>query len=299
MQLRDLEYFAAVAREGSFSRASASLGLSPAALSKSLVRLEATVDAKLVSRASKGVALTSAGKLLLARVQKLRLSVEDVKREASEVGAGRAGELRVGMNQIDSERITAACTDLLKEAPELSFKLVVSNNDVMIPQLHNGELDVVISLLPDAPFEGTEHEILLHDKLAVCASASHPLAKRRRVSLADVAQERWIVAPSDVFTRQRLLRAFEARGLPAPRVAFEARQMQIRVTALDRSRTVSLLQSRVIGLAAAAGIRLVKLPVRELVSPISLGAIWRKDGYLPRSAQRLIRLLRSSVRWTV
>ncbi len=61
MELRDLQYFAVIAQHGNLARASEALGLSPPALSKSLRRLEAYVDAKLVQRTPKGVVLTSSG----------------------------------------------------------------------------------------------------------------------------------------------------------------------------------------------------------------------------------------------
>jgi DNA-binding transcriptional LysR family regulator len=95
-QLRDIEYFSVVAEHGHLGRAADALGLSQPALSKSLRRLEQAMQAKLVRRTSKGMALTSVGAALLSRVRQLRLSLEDVTREMADLAQGHAGNLRIG-----------------------------------------------------------------------------------------------------------------------------------------------------------------------------------------------------------
>jgi DNA-binding transcriptional LysR family regulator len=96
MELRDIEYFAVIAEHGNVRRAAEALELSPTALSKSLRRLEASMQAKLFERTPKGVELTSVGAALLARVQRIRLTLNDVAREAADLSHGRSGHLSVG-----------------------------------------------------------------------------------------------------------------------------------------------------------------------------------------------------------
>ena len=84
--LRDLEYFAVIAEHGQLQRAAVALGLSQPALSLSLRRLEQATKARLLKRTPKGIELTSVGAALLARVSKLRLSVDDVTREIADLG---------------------------------------------------------------------------------------------------------------------------------------------------------------------------------------------------------------------
>lgn len=95
MELRDIEYFAVVAEHGHLGRAAEALGLSTPALSKSLRRLEGSLQAKLVKRTPKGVELTAEGNALLSRVRGLRLSLADVTREIADLSQGRTGHLRV------------------------------------------------------------------------------------------------------------------------------------------------------------------------------------------------------------
>src|SRR5712692_3304775 len=123
MELRYIEYFAVVAEHGNVRRASEALGLSPPALSKSLRRLEKSMQAKLVERTPKGVTLTAVGTALLAQVGRLRLTLGDVAREAADLSQGRAGHLRIGASFAESEILPAACDILLKEAPKLTLEI--------------------------------------------------------------------------------------------------------------------------------------------------------------------------------
>ena len=117
MELRDIEYFAVVAEHGNVRRASEALGLSPPALSKSLRRLEQSMQAKLVDRTAKGVALTPVGNALLAQVQRLRVTLRDIRREAEDLSAGRAGHLRIGVGATTVEDLPRPIPRSCKQPP--------------------------------------------------------------------------------------------------------------------------------------------------------------------------------------
>ena len=97
MELRDLEYFAVVAEQGNLGRAAELLGLSQPALSKSMARLEGTMEVKLFQRSAKGMELTAEGSLLLSRARELRQSLRNVAREVSDVSRGHAGSIKIGV----------------------------------------------------------------------------------------------------------------------------------------------------------------------------------------------------------
>ena len=301
MELRDLEYFVAIAHHGSLARASAALDLSPAALSKSLHRLEGAIDARLMERTTKGVTLTGSGQLLLSRAGVLRLALNDVKREAAEMAAGRAGLIHVGVNQIDCERVAVACAGLLDGAPQLAFEVLVATNDTMVPKLLRGELDIVVSISPAEPMTdphaGASREILFTDKMVVCASPNHPLTRRRRVSAADAARYRWVLNAAEVRSRGALEAAFSRCKLPPPDIALESSSLQVRLASLANSHALGFQSRRLIRQTAATPYRSVELPIDELAWPISVGVMCRKNGYLPRAARQLIQVLRTSVRW--
>ena len=295
MELRDIEYFAVMAQHGSVRKASEALDLSPGAMSKSLHRLETAVQAKLFDRTPKGVELTPVGSALLARVHRLRLSFEDIAREAADLGQGRSGHLRVGASPADCEDLPTVCNALLNEAQRLTFEITVSDTDVIVPLLVNGKLDLVFNVVPASPYPGLEQEPLFDDEYVAYASADHKLARMRHVSLADLAPEAWVVSTANHRPKQILVRVFEESGLPAPRFAVETRSIRMRIQMIAGSRLLGFGPKRSVQ-KAAARFRLKVLPVRELTWPRPVGVMYRKDAYLLPAARRLIELFKSATR---
>src|SRR5262245_15007862 len=230
LELRDLCYFAAVAEHGNLRRAAEALDLSQPALSKSLRRLEHTVQGKLVKRTPKGVELTPIGSALLAHVRRLRLSLDDAGNEIADLCQGRAGLLRVGARtEMTDDLMPLACAELFRTAPGVTLNVLVADNNVLMPALRSGELDLAVSGIPASPYEDLVQEHLYEDQFAVIASASHRLAGRKAVTMADIARERWALAPANVLSGRWLRHRFEELGLPSLQTAFEANAMPLRM----------------------------------------------------------------------
>lgn len=293
MELRDIEYFAVVAEHRNLRRASEALGLSPPALSKSLRRLEASLQAKLVERTPKGVALTPVGASLLSQVGRLRMTLSDVRRQAEDLSEGRAGHLRIGVGATTVEDLPEPCAALLKGAPDVTAQIIVADNDVMVPQLCKGELDLIFNVIPDTPYAGCTQERLFDDVFVVCASVDHRLANRRRLSLSDLTHEQWTLSAPEVLNVQHLHRQFTSRGLPAPRVAVEARPLRLRLQLCASTNLLSFSARRTLGLFAPR-FRLKELPIEELEWRRAIGVIYRSEAYLPAAARRLIGLLKTA-----
>ena len=294
MELRDIEYFAVVAEHGNLRRASEVLGLSPPALSKSLRRLEESMRAKLVERTPKGVTLTPVGAALLAQVERLRVTLRDIHREAEDLSQGLAGHLRIGVGATTVEDLPEGCAALLKEAPDLTAQIIVADNDVMLPALYNGELDLIFNVIPDLPYAGCVQEHLFDDVFVVCASVEHRLARRKRLPLSELVRERWTLSAPAVLNVQHIHRVFQANGLPAPRIAIEARPLGLRLQICATTDLLSFCARRTLQLLAPR-FRLKELPVEELEWHRAVGVIYRSESYLSPAARRLIRLLRAVV----
>jgi DNA-binding transcriptional LysR family regulator len=296
MELRDIEYFAVIAEHGHLGRAAEALGLSQPALSKSLRRLEQVLDAKLVKRTPKGVELTAEGAALVLHVRELRLSLQGIAREIADLSQGRVGHLRIGTSPaINEHLLTSACTTLLKNAPRTTLKIIVSDNDVMIPALRNGELDVIVNNLRPTPLEGLIQEQLYDDQFIVFASANHRLTRQKRVTLADLVQERWTLSEHTLVSQQRLNRAFQDKGLPPPRVALETRSVRLRLLSLATSDLLDYTSKNVFQ-QAAERFGLKELPVKELQWTRPYGVIYRKDAYLSPAARRFIEILKGTAK---
>ena len=300
MELRDLQYFAVVAEHGNVRRASEILELSPPALSKSLRRLEQSMKAKLVTRSAKGVELTAVGTALLAQIGRIRLTLDDVAREAEDLSEGRAGHLRIGVNSVTAEDLPdlpEANAVLMREAPNVTLSVTVSDNDVMVPALRNGELDLVVNYLAESPYAGCTTEYLCHEEVVVYASASHPLAKQKVVTMAQIARERWALPPVQMLPWHWLYRAFQDRGLPPPQVALQTRSHRLRIHAVATSGLLGFNARRTI-YQAASRFRLQELSVRGVTWRRPVGVIYRDGGYLSPAARRFIEILKKTVEAT-
>lgn len=291
MELRDIEYFAVLAEHGHFGRAAAVLGITQPALSKSLQRLETVLGTKLVQRSAKAVALTAEGSALQLRANELRLSLQSVSREIKEIGEGRVGTLCVGVGGAISENFLAcAFARLRHEAPRTILSVMVSDNDVMVPALRKGELDLVVNYHMTIQADSVLCEHLYHDDYVVCASAGHRLAGRKRVELRDLVGEHWAWAEQSLGSQQKLRETFRDAGLPSPRAGLECRSTALRLRSVAKSDLLDFTSLAVIRQLASADIAI--LSVKELTWRRSVGLLQRAGAHLPRAVQRLIDILR-------
>lgn len=296
MELRDIEYFAVVAEHGHVGRAAEALGLGQPALSKSLRRLEQAAGARLFARTSKGVELTSAGTALLSRVRRLRLALDDVAQEVADIGQGRAGHLRIGaLAGFIDYPVTEACRMMMQEAPDVTLSAAVETVDVLLPGLLNGELDLAVIPMTASPHENIIQEHLFDDEFVVIASTNHRLARRKRVTIADLAPERWILSTTNAFAVKKLVRAFEDSGLPPPRVTIRTPSLPLRDILVSSTDLLGYSSTRV-ARAAAPHARFAEFRVRELEWIRRVGVVYRKDAYLSPVARRFIEILKSTAR---
>ena len=293
MEPRDIEYFAVLAEHKHFGRAAAALGITQPALSKSLQRLETVLLARLVERTAKGVELTAEGIALRARANELRSSLQSVAREIKEIGDGHVGALRIGVGgAISEELLAAAFAGLRQEAPRATLHVVVSDNDVMVPLLRKGELDIVINYYMTVQLDDVLCEELFYDEYVACAAATHRWAKQERIELADLVEEHWAWADPSLGAQQRLREAFRDAGLPPPRVGLECRSTALRLRSVAQSDLLDFTSLSVIRQLGSEDI--VVLPVKELTWRRPVGLLRRKSTYVPRMVERLSGILRAS-----
>jgi DNA-binding transcriptional LysR family regulator len=290
MELRDLEYFVVVAEQGHLGRAAAQLRLSQPALSKSLKRLEDALEVRLFRRSANGMELTAEGSLLLLRARELRDSLRNVVREVADVSKGHAGHINVGVGpNANDEFLLAAVTELLRTEPRITLKVIVSDQDEIIPALRRGEIDVVVNLVYPKPPTGLAYIDLREDECVVCCGPNHRLAGRSHVTLAELSDERWALGEPGLPTQQILHEVLRDHGMEPPRAALQTRLLSLRLQAAASSNLL-LYTSKAIAQQFGA---LAVLPVEELRSVRSLGVLHRKEPYLSPAIRRFIDILKA------
>lgn len=296
MELRDIEYFSVVAEHGHLGRAAEALGLSTPALSKSLRRLEKSLQAKLVVRTPKGVELTAEGSALLSHVHPLQLSLHDIAREIAELGKGRSGHLRFGCNPGSAEYLLpAAFGALLRSTPGVTVSITVGGDAVLVPALRNGHLDLIIASLPTPPYEGVAQERLYEDEFVVYGSADHRLAKLKSVRILDLAREGWAFPMIDGVICKWLHRVFEDNGSAPPRVTLVGGPLQVRLQVIASTDLLGMAPRRIVR-QVASRLRLREIPVKGMVWKRDHGVGYRKDAYLPPVARRFVEILKAAAK---
>jgi DNA-binding transcriptional LysR family regulator len=171
----------------------------------------------------------------------------------------------------------------------------VSDNDVMLPALHNGELDLIVNYLPASPLEALVCEHLYDDEFVVCASAKHRLAGRKHVTLAELAKERWVVSELTLLGRQRLHEKFRDGGFPPLHVALESRVASLRQRMVVSSELLEYTSRTFVRQAASASAVKI-LPVDELAWIRPVGVIYRRETYLPPALRRFIEVIKATAK---
>jgi DNA-binding transcriptional LysR family regulator len=291
MEIRDIVYFKEVAEHLNLGRAAQALDLSTTALSKSLRRLEKSVGAKLVKRTPKGVELTGAGNALFAQAGRLQRLLDDIRHEATDLGAGYAGHITVGATPGVSEYcVSDAYAALLKEAPSVSLRAILTYGIEAAAMVQEGKVDFTVNTIRSVFPPDLVCEPLFSDYQVVYVAANHPLALRKRVTLADLAKESW-AADIDPGNWNILCQLFRTKGLEPPRLILESNSLGIRLPVIESSNLVMHSASVTVQMATQR-YKLVALQVEELHLERRICVYYRKGGYLSPAALRMIGILK-------
>jgi DNA-binding transcriptional LysR family regulator len=232
---RRLRVLCEVARRGSFSAAATALGYTQPAVSRQIATLEAEVGAVLVRRVPAGAVLTDAGRLLVERAETILARLEDAEMELKALAGLEGGTLRLAAFASASASVVPVAVARFRERyPAIELSISMADPEDSVPRLRAGEFDLVLSHdgLRDiggsgeqrgagAGSPGIELVPLFDDPMYVAMPAGHRLADRPALTMADFAQEPWMLATTASCPDARLfMRSCHTAGFE-PRIAFQ------------------------------------------------------------------------------
>ena len=221
MELRQLAYFDAVARHGSFTKAAQRLHVAQPAVSAQIRRLEAELGTALLERTTRRVALTHAGELFLARARQVLTQLDGARADLAELSAVRRGRVRVGATQVvGSLDLPAALAQFRRRYPGVSLALHTGLIAKLLSLLDAGELDLILGPVHDDLPAAYHARPLVSESLVLVTAPGHPLAASRGAALAAVRDEPFVCLPADSRLRAMLTAAAAAEGF-VPRIEFE------------------------------------------------------------------------------
>ena len=189
MELRQLEYFVAVAEELHFGRAAERLHIGQPAVSQQLRRLERELGAELFDRSPRHVRLTPAGEALLPQARDVLTAVARARSAVKAASGAKNGPLRIGTSSGLGERLEQVLDELLRLAPDLDVELVtIGPTSERLDRVADGSLDAafVRGAVPDEG-RGLRVVPLWPDQLVAAVPARHPIAKAEYATYAELA----------------------------------------------------------------------------------------------------------------
>jgi DNA-binding transcriptional LysR family regulator len=171
MELRQLQYFVAVADAGHFGRAAQRLHIVQPAVSQQVARLERELGLPLFDRSRRQISLTAEGRAFLAHARRVLHAVDQAGRAAEDLRAGRGGLLRVGSSEVLGDRLDAILAAFRRRHPETAVELQRGPTPVKLAQVAAGDLDAAFVRAPE-PTAGVEVAPLWQEPLLAAVPAA-------------------------------------------------------------------------------------------------------------------------------
>jgi DNA-binding transcriptional LysR family regulator len=212
MDLAALRIFLAVAEERSFSRAAAKVHRTQPAVSQAVRRLEDSLGEQLFDRSSKSGTLTAAGRVLQNYGQRLVRLAEESESAMRELRDLRRGRVLIGANEAAVHTLLPLVARFRARVPDVAIDVRRVPARQIAVEVQQGSLDFgALTFRPPEP--GLLAVAVGSDELVLLVSPDHPLAKRKLVSMEDVAKEPVVAHNDPSPARERVLRLFEQRHI--------------------------------------------------------------------------------------
>ncbi|MDL2399380.1 LysR family transcriptional regulator [Rhizobium mayense] len=286
--LRQLQYFVAVAEQGSITRAAQNLSISQSSVTEALKELESDLGVALFDRHPRGLSITHNGHQFLRHATKILATVSDARTSFSSQQNAAGGSLNIGVTSLVAGYVLS---DLLaryrRACPGVEVSAIEDNGGYLEHLLVGGELDVavmVISNLRDRM--ALQAEILETSPYRLWLPMGHPLVSADIISVADISREPLIMLTIDEIEENtgKLLTALGAR----PHVAFRTRSVEAVRSLVATGAGVALLPDLVYRPWSLEGDRIESRDVSGSLPVVQVGMVWRKGSSLPQAARDFV-----------
>src|SRR5580704_11007620 len=292
-RLRHVELIAELYDCGSILKAARRLSLTQPTVTKALRDVESTLGVKLFERSNRGLEPTAYAEIFARHAKIVLAQLRHAAEELESLRVGYSGKVTVGTLLAASASILPDAIVLLKkERPAVAISVVVGTYDILMPALLAADLDMVLGRLPE---EGRSRALLYEEFYAepVClvTRPGHPLLRKRRLGLRELANEAWLLPLPETALRRQVERAFLEAHAPLPRNVIESVSILTNRVLLRKSDCIGVMPYHV-ALDDVEHKLLSILPVKLKSMETPVGAMLRAPGKLPPAAAALLDCLR-------
>jgi DNA-binding transcriptional LysR family regulator len=294
LKLRDLHVLMMVVRSGTMARATQQLAVSQPVVSKTISDLEHTLGVPLLDRSRSGVEPTLYGRALLkhgtAVFDELRQSVEEIEFLADP----KVGELRIGCTDATAAGFLPIVIGRLhRRYPRLAFHATQALSGIALyRELRERNVELVLGRMT-VPFAESDlsAESLMDEPLVLVAGSQSPWQRRRRVKLADLIGEPWLLPAPGTAATATITETFQACGLDLPQGAVFCTSLQMHNALLRNGPYIAMWPASVVRFGAKDP-SIKVLPVKLPVVPRPVGIITLKGRTIGPLAQLFIECAR-------
>lgn len=272
MEMRQLEYFVAVAEEQNFTRAAERVHISQSGVSAQIRQLERELGAELFHRSARTATLTVAGKAALEHARAALAAADAVGQAVGEVTDLIRGRITVGM--VIGCTVTPlfdALATFHRAHPGVEISLLEDNSDRLVEGVRAGTVDLALIGTAAAAPDGLDALTIISERLVAAVPAGHPLARQRRVTLRDLAAHPIVCMPPGTGLRSVFDRACAAQSLQ-PAIALQASSADAIADLAARGLGVAVLSE---SMAASHRDRLTARTLDDVETPALLALVWR------------------------
>ena len=272
MDLRQLEYFVAVAEEANFTKAAERVHITQSGVSAQIRQFERELGADLFDRSSRIVRLTDAGAAALPHARSALAAAAAVQTAVDQVKGLVRGHLRLGM-------VTGCTVTPLFEAlaafhqahPRIEITLSEGNSDVLVEGVRAGRIDIaLVGAAGETPAD-LAYRTVVSEGLAALVPEDHVLAAQEKVTLRRLCAYPLVCLPVGTGIRSVLDQACAAAGVRA-NVALQATAPGAVIDLAARGLGVAVLSA---SMAEESG--LICVPITEVDLPALLALVWRRE----------------------
>ncbi|GED18865.1 MULTISPECIES: LysR family transcriptional regulator [Kurthia] len=225
MELRQLRYFVAVAEREHISEAAESLHVAQSAVSRQISNLETELGTELFERIGRNVKLTPIGKVFLEHALIALEAIDFAAKQVEEYLDPEQGTIKIGFpTSLASFLLPTVISAFKKEHPNVSFHLRQGSYRYLINAVKNRELNLVFLGPVPKKDEIIDTKILFTEKISALLPATHPLATKKEIQLADLRNEPFVLFPDGFILNKVVVDACKSVGY-TPIVSSEGEDM--------------------------------------------------------------------------
>lgn len=294
---RQLRAFLAVVETGSLGMASEQLHVTQPALSRMMHRLESQLGVPLFERRTTGMELTTFGEALLPHATVLSAEGARALEQINALRGLGQGTLRIGaVGSVATMVLPSVLDRMLTRWPNLQVQITEAVEDILATALANNSIDVVISgPIPESPEIMQVEEHRFTDRYSVICAATHPLRKRRELTMQDLAGQRWVMPPEEAEPRKQFIALTTQLGVAPPHVAVATRYPAVIKALVARTRFLGWLPEPLFAAEESAGL-IRRLPVKHMSLTRRFFVYRRRRSSIPPPLQRFLEALHDTER---